>query len=178
MFHIPGCKCATVHHSVVSNSLQPHRGQVPLSTGFPRQEYWSGLPFPSPGIIPTQVLNVVSCITGRFFTTKPPGKEESILWKWLYYQCNLQIQCHPYQSTNGIFHRTRIKNFTIHREIQKTLNSQSSLEKEEWSWRNQPSWLQIILQSCSHQDSMVLAQKWKYRPMEQDRKPINKPKHL
>ena len=40
----------------------------------------------------------------------------------------------------------------------KTSNSQSSLEKEEWSWRNQPSWLQTILQSYSHQDSMVLAQ--------------------
>ena len=26
--------------------------QVPLSTGFPRQEYWSGLPFPSPGDLP------------------------------------------------------------------------------------------------------------------------------
>ena len=55
-----------------------------------------------------------------------------------------------------------------------TLNSQSSLEKEEWSWRNQPSWLHIILQSYSHQNSMVLAQKQKYRPMEQDRKPRNK----
>ena len=30
-------------------------------------------------------------------------------------------------------------NFTIDMETQKTLNSQSSLEKEEWSWRNQPS---------------------------------------
>ena len=28
--------------------------QVPLSMGFPRQEYWSELPFPSPGIFPTQ----------------------------------------------------------------------------------------------------------------------------
>ena len=43
-------------------------------------------------------------------------------------------------------------------ETQKTLNSQSSFEKEEWSWRNQLSRLQIILQSYSHQDSMVLAQ--------------------
>ena len=49
---------------------------------------------------------------------------------------NLQIQCDPYQITNGIFHRTRIKNFTIHMETQKTLKSQSSLEKGEWSWRN------------------------------------------
>jgi len=40
------------------------------------------------------------------------------------------------------FHRTRTtttKKFTIHRETQQTPNSQSSLEKEEWSWRNQPS---------------------------------------
>ena len=28
-------------------------------------------------------------------------------------KCNLQIQCDPYQITNGIFHRTRTKNFTI-----------------------------------------------------------------
>ena len=59
------------------------------------------------------------------------------------------------------------QNFTIHMEMQKTLNSQSSLEKEEWRWRNQPSWLQIIWQRYSHQDSMVLAQKQKYRSMKQ-----------
>ena len=53
-------------------------------------------------------------------------------------KCNLQIQCDPYQITNGIFHRTRKKKFTIHMETQNTPNSQSSLEKE-WSWRNQPS---------------------------------------
>ena len=32
-------------------------------------------------------------------------------------------------------------------EIKKALNSQSNLEKEEWNWRNQPAWLQTILQS-------------------------------
>ena len=48
-------------------------------------------------------------------------------------------QLEPYQMTNDIFHRTKTKNFTIHMETQKTPNSQSSLEKEEWSWRNQPS---------------------------------------
>ena len=51
----------------------------------------------------------------------------------------LQIQCNPYQITNGIFHRSSTKNFTIHRETQKTPNSQSSLQKEKWIWRNQPS---------------------------------------
>ena len=32
--------------------------QAPPSIGFPRQEYWSGLPFPSPGIFPTQGSNL------------------------------------------------------------------------------------------------------------------------
>ena len=54
-------------------------------------------------------------------------------------QSNLQIQCNPYQATDGIFHRTRTNNFTICMEIQKTSNSQSNLEKEEWNWRNQPA---------------------------------------
>ena len=46
-------------------------------------------------------------------------------------KCNLQIQCDPYQITNGIFHRTKTKKFTIHMETQKTPSSQSSLVKEE-----------------------------------------------
>ena len=44
---------------------------------------------------------------------------------------NLQIQCNPYQTTNGIFHRTRTKNFTICMETQKPPNSQSNLEKKK-----------------------------------------------
>ena len=73
------------------------------------------------------------------------------------------------------FFKEREQKLSVHMETQKTPNGQSSLEKEEWSCRNQPSWLQTILQSYSHQDSMVLAQKQKHRPMEQDRKPRNKP---
>ena len=79
---------------------------------------------------------------------------------------------------NDIFHRTGTKNSTIHMKTQKTPNSQSSLEKEEWSWSNEPSQLQILLQSYSHQDSTVLAQKQKYRPMKQDREPRDKFMHL
>ena len=37
------------------------------------------------------------------------------------------------------FTRARTNNFTICMEIQKTSNSQSNLEKEEWNWRNQPA---------------------------------------
>ena len=52
-------------------------------------------------------------------------------------QGNLQMQLNPYQITNGIFHITRTKKFLICTEMQKTQNSQSNLEKEKWSWRNQ-----------------------------------------
>ena len=62
-------------------------------------------------------------------------------------------------------------------ETQKIPNSQNSLEKEKQSWRNQTPLLQNILQNYSNQDSIVLAQKQSYRPMEQDRKPRNKPMH-
>ena len=45
-----------VSYSVIFDSLQPHElyvtHQTPLSMGFSRQEYWSGLPFPSPGDLP------------------------------------------------------------------------------------------------------------------------------
>ena len=62
-------------------------------------------------------------------------------------QSNLRFQCNPYQTTTGIFHRTRKKFFTICMETQKTPNSQSNLVKEKRSWRNQAPRPQTILQS-------------------------------
>ena len=56
--------------------------QVPLSLGFPRQEYWSGLPFPAPedildpGIEPASLAN--PALAGRVFTTMPQGGGEGI----------------------------------------------------------------------------------------------------
>ena len=48
---------------------------VPLSMEFFRQEYWSGLPFPSPGDHPDPGIEPASpTLAGRFFTTEPPGK--------------------------------------------------------------------------------------------------------
>jgi len=49
--------------------------QDPLFMGFPRQEYWSGLPFPSPGDLPDSGIEPTSpALGGRFFTAEPPGK--------------------------------------------------------------------------------------------------------
>ena len=49
--------------------------QAPLSIGFSRQEYWSGLPCPSRGDLPDPGMEPVSsALPGGFFTAKPPGK--------------------------------------------------------------------------------------------------------
>ena len=52
--------------------------QALLSMGFPRQEYWSGLSFPTPGDHPHLRIKPMSsaspALAGRFFTTQPPGK--------------------------------------------------------------------------------------------------------
>jgi len=74
--------------------------------------------------------------------------------------------------------RTRTKYFKVCLEARNTQNSQRHSEKEKWSWKNQPPWLQTILQSNNHQNHMVLAQRQKYRSVEQDRKPRIKPTHL
>ena len=47
--------------------------QAPLSKGFPRQVYWSGLPFPSPGDLLDPGIEPVSpALAGGFYTTEPP----------------------------------------------------------------------------------------------------------
>ena len=49
--------------------------QAPLSIGFPRQEYYSRLPFPSPADLPDPGIEFMSpALEGRFITTEPPGK--------------------------------------------------------------------------------------------------------
>ena len=49
--------------------------QAPLSMGFPRQEYWSGLRFPSLGDVPDPGIQLVSpALADGFFTTEPSGK--------------------------------------------------------------------------------------------------------
>ena len=49
--------------------------QAPLSMGFPRQEHWGGLPFPSPGGHPEPGIDLVSpALASGFFTAEPPGK--------------------------------------------------------------------------------------------------------
>ena len=71
--------------SVMSNPLWSYRPQVPLSTGFSRQEYWSGLPWPpseelpNPGIEPVSLMS--PALAGGFFSTTATGG--TLEYKWL-----------------------------------------------------------------------------------------------
>ena len=54
--------------------------QAPLSLGFPRQEYWSGLPFPSPGDLPNSGIKPASpALAGNSSPLGPPGKPVMLL---------------------------------------------------------------------------------------------------
>ena len=68
------CCLVTKSCPTLCNSMD-YSPRAPLSMGFPRQEYWSGLPFPSPGNLPNSGIEPLSpALAGRFFTTEPPGK--------------------------------------------------------------------------------------------------------
>ena len=63
----------SVSCSVVSDSLQAH--QTPLSMGFSRQEYWSGLSFPSPRDLPNPGIEPGSpALQVDYLYSEPPGK--------------------------------------------------------------------------------------------------------
>ena len=53
--------------------------RAPLSMEFSRQEYWSRLPFPSPGDLPNPGMKL-TLISGGFFNSEPPGKPKK---RWM-----------------------------------------------------------------------------------------------
>ena len=76
-FLILGHFHVVVSPSVVSESATPWivARQAPLSMGFPRQEYWNGLPFPLPEDLPHPGIEPASpALAGGFFITEAPGK--------------------------------------------------------------------------------------------------------
>ena len=74
----PVCVCIWVPCSVAQSCLtlydSPDCGPPGCPGGFSRQEYWSGVPFPSPGTLLTQGSLAPPALAGVFFTTEPPGK--------------------------------------------------------------------------------------------------------
>ena len=76
------CCCCLVAKSDSLATAWTVSRQVPLSMGFSRQEYWRGLPFPTPGNLSDPRIKPTSletpALAGRFFIIESPGKPD----KW------------------------------------------------------------------------------------------------
>ena len=94
-----GCCCCLLAKSCLTllrlNGLQPTR--LPCSW-----DYWSGLPFPSPGDLPHPgTEHIFPALAGEFFTIEPPGKPMHGYWIHLKhtqtneFQCNRELKHSP-----------------------------------------------------------------------------------
>ena len=74
---VKDCACVLSHVRLFATPWTTAQ-QAPLSIGFPRQEYWSGLPFSTPGDLPDPGIEPTSLpsppLAGGVFTTWPPEK--------------------------------------------------------------------------------------------------------
>ena len=94
------CVCV---YSVMSDTLCPPSRtvdcQAPPSMGFPRQEHWSGLPFPSAGTLPNPEIEPVCplspAVAGAFFTTEPLGKPEYLSVRFSSVAQSCPTLCNP-----------------------------------------------------------------------------------
>ena len=75
--------------------------QAPPSMGFSRQEYWSGLPFPSPGDLPDPGIEPRSpALQADALTSEPPGKPKS--WVACYINARHCVWCQEQKCEQGI----------------------------------------------------------------------------
>ena len=98
LFRIPVLVCRISRFSHVRLFVTPWTAahQSPLSMGFSRQEYWSGLPFPSPGDLPDPGIEPVSpALEADALTSEPPGKprmayNQQIKFVWMAWEVRVQ----------------------------------------------------------------------------------------
>ena len=88
VFFLHACVLSCFSHVWLFGTLLTKTHQAPLSMGFCRQEQWSGLPCPPPGVLPDPGIEPMFFygfwIAGRVFTTEPLGKP------WFHYTYLIQ----------------------------------------------------------------------------------------
>ena len=83
--------------------------QALLSTGFPRQEYWSGLPFHTPedllnsGIEPTSLMS--PALAGRFFTSSATWEAYINIYVYIFTYANMCLYIYIHIFYQILFHR-------------------------------------------------------------------------
>ena len=85
-------KCLSLNCVWLFATLWPVSHQTPLSMGFPREEYWSGLPFPSQGDLSNPGIEAKTpALAGRFFTAEQPGNLFNLLWSLIFWRIEWKL---------------------------------------------------------------------------------------
>ena len=106
--------------------------QAPPSLGFSRQEYWSGLPFPSPGDLPDPgILSALFCLSWFLFPHSPeslrPQDTVASIWRQQY----------------GVSHQTDLDlTYVSHICLEKEMATHSSILAWRIPWMEEPGGLQ------------------------------------
>ena len=108
----------------MSHSVNPWTvaHQAPVFMEFSRQEYWSGLPFPSPGGLPDASSPASPSSAGRFFTTEPPCSSCSVT-------SHVQLFATPWIAA----HQTSLS-FTISWSLLKLMSIESVMPSNHLGW--------------------------------------------
>ena len=86
--------------------------QAPLSMGFPRQEHWSGLPFPSRGDIPNPGWEPTSpALAGVFFAAEPPWKPQKCYYSKTNFTLDSLFKGLYFRKKNCVLHSLSSNNF-------------------------------------------------------------------
>ena len=106
-FDLIGAKSLQLHPTVRDSMDWTVNRQAPLSMGFSRQEYWSGLPFlsprdlPDPGIEPASLMSLA--LVGQFFTavaTWETSFDLSCVYKqWVVFSASQRKHCWQFVNT-------------------------------------------------------------------------------
>ena len=122
--------------------------QAPLSVRFPRQGYWSWLPFPFPGDLPDPGIEPKPlALAGRFLTAEPPGKPKSLLsWSLHFSSCLLRLH---WEYPTKLANFTKGPNLCVH--IIGTKNLHYTL----------PLKVSCVFKDITSHIQAVISQKWK-----------------
>ena len=129
----------SVSHSVVSDFLPPHGlHHAPPSMEFSRQEYWSGLSFPSPGDLPDPGIEPgFTTLQADALPSEPPGKPSTYFWaiSFANIQKTLLTKLSIYDKT---FQKVGIEGIYISASLLLPLPNPSTTHSEPWSTYSKP----------------------------------------
>ena len=116
--------------------------QAPLSMGFSRQEYWSGLPCPAPGDLPDPGIKpsflMSPALAGRFFTTSATREAHSFLVGSLNMWASPVVQI---VKNLPIMQETRVQSLSWEDLLEKGMANHSSILVSRIPWTEEPGGL-------------------------------------